>query len=299
LVVEKFLHKKMKRKNETTTNKNSKKLKTSLKKEENKKEEISEEKKDNLKDESSSDEKSSPNDEKSSSNEKEDNSKDESSSDEKSSSNDEKSSSDEKKDSEKTEKKEITEEITENKNIKNIIVDKTLFSGIHVGGVPYYPKVDELKKEFSKIGEIKEIILPICDGGKYLGVCFIEYEKTFKIEDHKDLFEKTIIFDKRRLKIQPTTKIIVNKDHENKLKTRAFIIGLPYEITNEEFVKVFKVCGEIASYIIPRFPDTGKITGTSIIQFKNEESVNRLKILCYDKKINERKIHFHNCDVQF
>ena len=162
---------------------------------------------------------------------------------------------------------------------KQKVFNDTLY-GIFIMGLPYEATEFDLKKIFSKYGDIVKIKLPKYQNtNKNVGHCYIYYNneksaiKSLELDKHK--------LGKRYMDItlsKPITSHFKDKDSIDPddvpldCKT-AFVKNLNYNITEQEVDEKFKTCGQINAIRFVYDNNTHKFKGFCYIDFKEHKGL--------------------------
>ena len=160
---------------------------------------------------------------------------------------------------------------------KQKVFNDTLY-GIFIMGLPYEATEIDLKKIFSKYGDIAKIKLPKYQNtNKNVGHCYINYKneksaiQSLELDKHK--------LGKRYMDItlsKPITNHFKDKeaidpdDVPLDCKT-AFVKNLNYNITEQEVDEKFNTCGQINAIRFVYDNNTHKFKGFCYIDFGNRE----------------------------
>jgi RNA recognition motif-containing protein len=162
---------------------------------------------------------------------------------------------------------------------KQKVFNDTLY-GIFIMGLPYEATEIDLKKIFSKYGDIAKIKLPKYQNtNKNVGHCYIYYKneksaiQSLELDKHK--------LGKRYMDItlsKPITNHFKDKeaidpdDVPLDCKT-AFVKNLNYNITEQEVDEKFKTCGQINAIRFVYDNNTHKFKGFCYIDFKEHKGL--------------------------
>ena len=162
---------------------------------------------------------------------------------------------------------------------KQKVFNDTLY-GIFIMGLPYEATEIDLKKIFSKYGDIAKIKLPKYQNtNKNVGHCYIYYKneksaiQSLELDKHK--------LGKRYMDItlsKPITNHFKDKeaidpdDVPLDCKT-AFVKNLNYNITKQEVDEKFKTCGQINAIRFVYDNNTHKFKGFCYIDFKEHKGL--------------------------
>ena len=171
------------------------------------------------------------------------------------------------------------EDDEEEEEEKQKVFNDTLY-GIFIMGLPYEATEIDLKKIFSKYGDIAKIKLPKYQNtNKNVGHCYIYYKneksaiQSLELDKHK--------LGKRYMDItlsKPITNHFKDKeaidpdDVPLDCKT-AFVKNLNYNITEQEVDEKFKTCGQINAIRFIYDNNTHKFKGFCYIDFKEHKGL--------------------------
>jgi RNA recognition motif-containing protein len=162
---------------------------------------------------------------------------------------------------------------------KQKVFNDTLY-GIFIMGLPYEATEIDLKKIFSKYGDIAKIKLPKYQNtNKNVGHCYIYYKNEKSAIQSLELDKQKL--GKRYMDItlsKPITNHFKDKeaidpdDVPLDCKT-AFVKNLNYNITEQEVDEKFKTCGQINAIRFVYDNNTHKFKGFCYIDFKEHKGL--------------------------
>jgi RNA recognition motif-containing protein len=150
---------------------------------------------------------------------------------------------------------------------------------IKIQNISFETKKEEVEKEFSKLGKIKKISMPL-NKGKPQGICYIEFEEEeSKINSIK--LHKNQMFG-RRISIEES-----EFPEDTEINTLKIIIkNLDFSMKNEDIEKIVSKYGKIEKIYTPYRPDNkNKNKGFCFVTFENKESL--IKSLELNKILTE------------
>ena len=156
-------------------------------------------------------------------------------------------------------------------NEHNINITSTT---IYVEGISYDASEEDLESHFQSVcNNIKEIRMPRWqDSGKPRGYAHIDFNTVEETQAALKLNGSDLLG--RYLKIAVANdrrKINTVGPHPKGCKT-IFVKNLPYDVTEEDVKKVFRIFGVVNYVRLPRWNHTGRLKGIGYVEFKREDS---------------------------
>lgn len=135
---------------------------------------------------------------------------------------------------------------------------------IFVGNLQPSVSEDDLKKEFSKYGQIEEVRLVWKDRDNrvHKGCCFIQFSKDSEAQSAHDAKEGVKLAD---------TFLKVSMAGEKEKKNSIFVGNLSYTSNDESIIKHFSSVGKVSKIFIPTDKETGKMKGFCFIDFETSD----------------------------
>lgn len=165
----------------------------------------------------------------------------------------------------RTRKKKTSEEDSDMKPNSNTI---------YVEGISYDASEEDLESHFESIcNNIKEIRMPRWqDSGKPRGYAHMDFNTVE--ETHKALKLNGSEMLGRYLKVAVANdrRKIKNVGARPKGCKTIFVKNLPYDVTEDDVKKVFRIFGTVNYVRLPRWNHTGRLKGIGYVEFKREDS---------------------------
>lgn len=166
--------------------------------------------------------------------------------------------------------------------------DLTPNPSIYVGNLVFHVTEDDLKKEFSSFGPIKNAIIAVDARGLSKGFGYIEFENTEQAQAAIEA-KNQMVFEGRRLIVNYQAKTR-RPTKENPPSKTLFVGNIAFEMTDAELNKLFREvrnCSDIRVAVDRR---TGQPRGFAHAEFLTVEDATAAKEQLTDREIHGRKL---------
>ncbi|POS85237.1 hypothetical protein EPUL_002042, partial [Erysiphe pulchra] len=166
--------------------------------------------------------------------------------------------------------------------------DLTPNPNIYVGNLVFHVTEDDLKKEFSSFGPIKNAIIAVDSRGLSKGFGYVEFESTEQAQA-AIAAKNQMVFEGRRLIVNYQAKTR-RSTKENPPSKTLFVGNIAFEMTDAELNKLFREvrnCSDIRVAVDRR---TGQPRGFAHAEFLTVEDATAAKELLADREIHGRKL---------
>lgn len=159
---------------------------------------------------------------------------------------------------------------------------------IYVGNLVFHVTEDDLKKEFSSFGPIKNAIIAVDARGLSKGFGYVEFENTDQARSAIEA-KNQMVFEGRRLIVNYQAKTR-RSTRENPPSKTLFVGNIAFEMTDAELHKLFREvrnCFDIRVAVDRR---TGQPRGFAHAEFLSVEDAIAAKEKLTDREIHGRKL---------
>ena len=156
-------------------------------------------------------------------------------------------------------------------NEHNINITSTT---IYVEGISYDASEEDLESHFQSVcNNIKEIRMPRWqDSGKPRGYAHIDFNTVEETQAALKLNGSDLLGRYLKIAVANDRRKINTVGPRPKGCKTIFVKNLPYDVTEEDVKKVFRIFGVVNYVRLPRWNHTGRLKGIGYVEFKREDS---------------------------
>lgn len=163
---------------------------------------------------------------------------------------------------------------------------------IYLGSLPGNTTETDIRKYFSKFGDIKKLKLKVNNKNSRNSTCLGFGFLTIKCEDPDSLISKSHFILGREIKCEPfLSGNQLKKMKANLSERRIFIWGIPNRMTNEEIEKLFSKIGPIESAYRVKVQSLSQPTNFGYVTFQESEDAAKALEISYIVTSKGTKIH--------
>lgn len=166
--------------------------------------------------------------------------------------------------------------------------DLTPNPSIYVGNLVFHVTEDDLKKEFSSFGPIKNAIIAVDARGLSKGFGYVEFESTEQAQAAIEA-RNQMVFEGRRLIVNYQAKTR-RPTKENPPSKTLFVGNIAFEMTDVELNNLFREVRNCTDIRVAVDRRTGQPRGFAHAEFVTVEDATAAKEMLADREIHGRKL---------